>query len=124
MFARCLALLFIPILPFVPLMAPFGPAHATSAIVAGVVATVLAALALVDDRARVALAVVGGWVALSPFILRSTLTEEVIAVCWGVSTFMLMAGPFSARPRSIVVAAVPQRPLPESRDDHHVRLAA
>jgi hypothetical protein len=76
MFARCLALLFIPILPFVPLMAPFGPAHATSAIVAGVVATVLAALALVDDRARVALAVVGGWVALSPFILRSTLTEE------------------------------------------------
>jgi len=124
MLTRCLALLFIPILPFVPLMVPFSTAHATSAIVAGVVATVLAAFALVDDRARAAVAVVGGWVALSPFIFRSTLTEEVIAVCWGVSTFALMMGPFSAAPRSIFVAAAPQQPLPESRDDHHVRLAA
>jgi hypothetical protein len=88
MLTRCLALLFIPILPFVPLMAPLGSAHVISAVVAGVVATVLAAFALVDDRARAAVAVVGGWVALSPFIFR------------------------------------PQKALPESGDDHHVRLAA
>jgi hypothetical protein len=124
MLTRCLALLFIPILPFVPLMAPLSPAHATSAVVAGVVATVLAAFALVDDRARAAVAMVGGWVALSPFIFRSTLTEEVIAVCWGVGTFALMMGPLSAPPRSIFVAAAPQKPLPESGYDHHVRLAA
>ena len=124
MLARCLALLFIPILPFVPLIVPLSSAHAISAVVAGVVATALVAFALFDDRARAAVAVVGGWVALSPFIFRSTLTEEVIAVCWGVSAFALMAGPFSARPRSIIVAAAPKKPLPESGDDHHVPLAA
>jgi hypothetical protein len=124
MLARCLALMFIPILPFVPLMTPLGPAHATSAVVAGVVATVLAAFALVDDRARAAVAVVGGWVALSPFIFRSTLTEEVIAVCWGVGTFALMSGPLSARPRSIFVAAAPPKPLPEVGGEDHVRMAA
>ena len=124
MLARCLALLFIPILPFVPLMAPIGPAHTASAIIAGVLATVLAAFALVDDRARAAVSVVGGWVALSPFVFRSTLTEEVIAVCWGVATFALMAGPFSARPRSIFVAAAPPKPLPEAGGEDHVRMAA
>ena len=124
MLTRCLALLFVPILPFVPLMVPLSPAHATSAVIAGIVATLLVAFALIDDRARWAIAAVGGWVALSPFIFRSTLTEQVITVCWGVSTFVFMAGPFSARPRSIFVAAAPQKPLPESSADHHLPLAA
>jgi len=124
MLARCLAVLFIPILPFVPLFVPLSSAHAISAVVAGIVANALVAFALVDDRARTALAAVGAWVALSPFIFRSTLTEEAIAVCWGVGTFVLMAGPFSAPPRSVIVAAASQKPLPEAGDDHHVRLAA
>ena len=60
MLSRCLALLFIPILPFVPLMAPLGHAHATNALAAGIVATALALFALVDDRARFGAAIVGG----------------------------------------------------------------
>ena len=50
MLTRCLALLFIPVLPFVPLIAPFGAAHATSAIVASclepVFSILIAAVAL------------------------------------------------------------------------------
>jgi hypothetical protein len=124
MFARCLALLIIPILPFVPLMAPLSRAHTANAIVAGTIAAVLACFSLVDNRARIALALVGGWVAFSPFAFRATLLEETIAVCWGVSTFLLMAGPFSHRPRSTFVAAQPARPQPGAGDDQSLSLAA
>ncbi len=124
MLGRCLALLFIPMLPCVPLIAPLSRAHATSAIVAGIIASACAAFSLVDNRARVAAAVVGGWVALSPFIFRATLLEEAIAVCWGVSTFVLMVGPFSDRPRSIIVVASPAQARPEAVDDRQLPLAA
>ncbi len=124
MLGRSLALLFIPVLPFVPLMAPFGRANAASAIIAGIIATACAAFSLVDQRARIATAVVGGWVALSPFIFPGTLLEEWIAVTWGVSTFVLMVGPFSDRPRSFFVAASAARPQAKSNDDHQLPLAA
>ena len=124
MLGRCLALLVIPMLPWAPLMTPFSRAHAANAIIAGIVATVCAAFSLVDYRARVAAAVVGGWVALSPFIFRATLLEECIAVTWGVTTFVLMVGPFSDRPRSIFVAASPARPQAKANDDHQLPLAA
>jgi hypothetical protein len=124
MLGRCLALLFIPVLPWVPLMAPFGRVQAANAIIAGIIAIVCAAFSLVDYRARVAAAVVGGWVALSPFIFRATLLEEWILVTWGVCTFVLMVGPFSDRPRSVLVAALPARPQPKADDDHKVSLAA
>lgn len=124
MFGRCLALLFIPVLPWVPLMAPLSRVHAANAIIAGIIATACAAFSLVDNRARVAAAVVGGWVALSPFIFPATLLVEWIAVSWGVCTFLLMVGPFSDRPRSIFVAASPARSRPKANDDHQVPLAA
>ena len=124
MLGRCLALMFIPVLPWVPLMAPFSRAHAANAIIAGIVATACAAFSLIDNRARVAAAVVGGWVALSPFIFRSTLLEGWVAVSWGVCTFVLMVGPFSDRPRSIFVAALPVRPRTKANDEHQLPLAA
>jgi hypothetical protein len=114
MLSRSLALLFIPILPFIPLIAPFGSAHAANAVIAGVIASVLAVFSLVDNRARVAVAVVGGWVALSPFIFDATLLEEVITVSWGVSTFVLMIGPFSERPSVTFVATLPVKPARET----------
>ncbi len=117
MLSRSLGLLFIPILPFVPLVAPFGSAHAANAVIAGVVASVLAVFSLVDNRARVAAAVVGGWVALSPFIFDATLLEEVVTVSWGVSTFVLMIGPFSEQPRVMVVATVPVEPARETEHE-------
>ncbi len=124
MLLRCLALLFVPILPFVPLMTPLSRAHTANAIISGIIATVLAGLSLVDNRARTAVALVGAWVAFSPFVFRATLVEEVVAVCWGVSTFALMVGPFSDRPRSSFVAASPSRPRQRANDDHQVPLAA
>lgn len=122
MLARCVALLFIPVLPFVPLMAPLSRAHATNAIVSGIIAAALACFSLVDNRARTAVALVGGWVAFSPFVFRTTLLEQVIAVSWGVGTFVFMAGPFSDPPRSIFVAASPSQT--RASEDQHLPLAA
>ena len=99
MLSRCLALLWIPTLPFAPLMVPFAPARAANVVVAGIVATVLALFSLVNNRARFAVGFAGAWVALTPFIFNTTLPEEVITVVWGVSTMVFMAGPFSDRPR-------------------------
>lgn len=39
MLGRCLPLLFIPVLPWVPFMAPFGRAHSAKAIIAGIIAS-------------------------------------------------------------------------------------
>jgi hypothetical protein len=97
MLSRCLALLIVPTLPFLPLMLPLGAPHAANAVVAGCVAAALALFSLIDDRARFGVAAVGAWVALSAFIFRSTLLDEIVAVGWGVTTFALMAGPFSER---------------------------
>jgi hypothetical protein len=128
MLSRSLALLFIPALPFVPLIAPFGTAHTANAIVAGAIATVLAVFSLVDNRARVAVSIVGAWVALAPFIFDSTLLEKVVTCSWGVSTFLLMVGPFSEAPRVSVVApsTVTARPQtgPDTDPDDGLPLAA
>ena len=124
MFLRCLALLFVPILPFVPLMAPLSRAHAMNAIISGIIAGALAGFSLVDNRARTAVALVGAWVAFSPFVFRATLLEQVVAVCWGVSTFVFMVGPFSDRPRSIFVPASSSRPRRRANDDDQLPLAA
>jgi len=99
MFARTLAVLISAWLSISALMVPFSAAHRVNVIVAGTLAALFSFFALASDRARVAAAVVGGWMALSPFVLRSTLLEEVILVSWGVAMFALMAGPFSQRPR-------------------------
>ena len=111
MLSRCLALLIVPTLPFLPLMLPLGHAHAVNALVAGVVATALALFSLVDDRARIGVAAIGAWVALTAFLFPSTLLDEIVVVSWGVTTFAFMAGPLSSPPRRARVAAVePSRP--------------
>jgi len=85
---------------------------------------VLALFALVDNRARVAVSIVGAWVALAPFIFDSTLLEEVVTCSWGVTTFLLMAGPFSDPPRVSVVAASTAASRPEVGPDDSLPLAA
>jgi hypothetical protein len=117
MLSRCLALVLMSIFPVAPFILPFGPAHTVNAVVAGSLAALLGLFALANDRARIAAAVVAGWVALSPFVIWSTLTEQVVCVSWGVSTFVLLAGPFSMSPAVFrVPAAVPIRP-PAGRDE-------
>jgi len=125
MLARCLALLFIPTLPFIPLMADFGPAATANDLLAGGVAGVLALFSLVNRRAQVALALVGAWVAFSPFLFRMSLLEEAVAVVWGVSTFVLTMGPFSDPHRVFVTAAAaPATPQRESAPERHLPIAA
>jgi hypothetical protein len=112
MLSRSLAILVAPWLPAAALILPLGPAHAANALVAGMLALVLSAFSLTYDRARVSVALIGVWVALTAFIFQSTLLEEVVAVSWGVSMFTLMVGPFSdpfqvTRTRTLVLAVAP-----------------
>jgi hypothetical protein len=123
MLSRCLALILAPALPVIPFVLPFGPAHTIDAFIAGGLATMLALFALADDRARIGAAVVGGWVALAPFVFWSSLVEQVVCVSWGVSMFVLLAGPFSMAPRvTRVLAAAPMEP--SASGDDHLPLAA
>jgi hypothetical protein len=112
MLSRSIAILIGTWLPMLAVILPLGPVHTANAIVAGVAATLLSLAALADDRARIAAAVVGGWVALSPFIFDSTLLEKVLTVSWGVTTFVCLIGPFSASPRVDVVRVPPARVRP------------
>ncbi len=99
MFTRSLAILLAPCLPLAALIFPMGTAQRIDALVAGTVATILSAVALGSDRARIAAAVVGGWVALTALIFPSTLLESVVALSWGVLMLAWLAGPFSAPPQ-------------------------
>jgi hypothetical protein len=113
MLSRCLAIVLAPLLAFAPLVLPLGSVHAANAVIAGTLALLLSTLSLTFDRARFGTAILGGWVALTPFIFPSTLLEEVVTVSWGVSMFVLMAGPFSNPPRvSFAAAAAADEPVP------------
>jgi hypothetical protein len=117
MFSRMLAIFISSWLPVMGVILPVSAAHRANALVAGIAATVFAALSLVDNRARYGAALVGAWVALSPFlILQSTLVESIMTVSWGVVMFSWLIGPFSESPAvtwSRLVAAAPAaRPEP------------
>jgi len=109
MFSRCVAILIGTWLPMLAVVVPFGSTHLANALIAGTLGTLLSLASLSDNRFRVAAAVVGGWVALSPFVFSSTLVEKWLTVSWGVTMFVCMIGPFSDKPLSIPVgvAAAP-----------------
>jgi hypothetical protein len=113
MLSRTLAILFASFLPSAALFLPMGPAHRLNALIAGTLATVLAGLSMAYDRARLGAVLIGGWVALSPFVFSSTLLEEVVTVCWGTMMFTCLAGPFSEPPRSSSSAGPETQALPE-----------
>jgi hypothetical protein len=98
MFSRCVAILIGTWLPMLAVILPLGPIHTANAIIAGVLATALSLASLSDNRFRVATAVVGAWVALTPFVFSSTLLEKVLTVTWGTIIFVCMIGPFSDKP--------------------------
>jgi hypothetical protein len=99
MLSRMLAVVISSWLPALGLILPVSAAHRANALVAGIIGTALAALSLADKRARFGAALVGAWVALSPFVIAdSTLLEKVLTVTWGVSMFTWLIGPFSEQP--------------------------
>ena len=116
MLSRSVAILIGAWFPMLAVILPLGPVHTVNAIVAGIAATLLSFAALSDNRARVAAAVVGGWVALSPFIFDSTMLEKVLTVSWGVTIFVCMIGPFSDSPHAEVVRA-PETHVPPIEDE-------
>lgn len=111
MLSRCVAILIGAWLPMLAGVLPLGPTHTANAIIAGTLATLFSLAALSDNRFRVATAVVGGWVALAPFVFDSTLLEKVLTVSWGVTMFVCMIGPFSDQPVTIRTR-VPETKLP------------
>jgi len=120
MLSRMLAITISSFLPPLAAILPMSAAHRANALVAGTVATLLAAFSLALDRARVAAALVGSWVALSAFVIPSTLLEQVVTVTWGVTMFVWLTGPFSAAPQvtwtkpALAVAPAPApAPAPE-----------
>lgn len=123
MFSRSIAILIGTWLPMLAVMLPIGPVHTANAIIAGIAATLLSLAALADDRARVGAAVVGAWVALSPFIFDSTLLEKVLTVSWGVTMFVCLIGPFSSAPR-VALVPVPAAPVPRMEEDAELSRAA
>ena len=122
MFSRSIAVVFAAWLPAAALILPLGPAHTVNALISGTVATLLAAVSMAHDRARIAAAVVGAWVALTPFILRSTLLEEIVCVCWGTMMFTSLMGPFSESPRRSRQVAV--QPAQAPATEQQIRVAA
>ena len=122
MLSRVLGVFIATWLPALVLILPIGRFHTVNAVVAGVAASVLVAFSLVSDRARIAAALIGAWVAFTPFVFRSTLIEQVLAVSWGVTMFASLTGPFSQAPDRVVVRRL-QRPR-TSGEDHAVLEAA
>jgi uncharacterized membrane protein len=98
MLSRCIAILFASFLPTAAMILPLSPAHKINALVAGTLATMMAAFSMATDRARLGAALIGAWVALTPFIFTSTMVEEVLAVCWGTMMFVSLMGPLSESP--------------------------
>jgi len=78
---------------------PLGQTQAANLMVSGIVATLLSFGALIDNRFRFGVSLLGGWVALSPFVFTTTMIGEVFAVSSGVAMFVFMMGPFSEPPR-------------------------
>lgn len=124
MFYRCLAIMLASCLPTAAAIFPMGPAHTANAVIAGTLGTVLAAFALVSDRARLGAALIGFWVALSAFIFSSTLLEEFITVSWGVLMFVWMIGPLSVAPRVSRVRIPEATPQPSAATAADLPLAA
>jgi hypothetical protein len=119
-----LAIVIASWLPVMGVILPVSPAHRASALVAGIAATVLASFALADRRARFVGALLGAWVALSPFvILDSTLLEQVMTVPWGVAMFTWLIGPFSESPSITWVKPV-VAPAPAAAPDVDLPRAA
>jgi len=123
MFSRSVSILIASWLPMLAVMLPLGRFHTANAIVAGILATLLSLAAFVDNRARIATAAVGAWVALTPFIFSSTLIEKVLTVSWGVTVFVHLIGPFADPVRVSVTHAPDKRTPPLEEEPAYARAA-
>lgn len=123
MLSRSVAILIGSWLPMLAVMLPLGRFHTANAIIAGIAGTLLSLAAMSDDRGRIGAAVVGAWVALSPFIFPATLLEKVLTVSWGVTMFVCMIGPFSHAP-VVTASRAPKKATPPVEDEPELARAA
>ena len=122
MFTRAIGVLIASWLPTLAVILPLSSFHKANTLVAGLLATALAGVAMASDRARNAAAFVGAWVAFTPLVVRSSLLELVVCGCWGVTMFVSLGGPFSQTPQSTFVRSA-QRPA-QQHEEHKVIAAA
>lgn len=123
MMSRALGILVVTWLPCLAVVLPLSPVHTVNAIVAGLVATALAALSLAYERARLGVSIVGLWVAFSPFVFRSSFTEIVLSVSWGISMWVAFVGPFSQEPSITFIRPI-QHVTRQTAADQQVSKAA
>jgi hypothetical protein len=122
MLSRSIAILIGSWLPMLAVMLPLGRFHTANAIIAGIAGTLLSLAALADDRGRIGAAIVGAWVALSPFIFPATLLEKVLTVSWGITMFACMIGPFS-QAAAATVSRAPEKAPPVEEEPELARAA-
>jgi len=68
-------------------------------------------------------AIVGAWVALSPFIFSATLIEKVVTVSWGVAVFVHLIGPFADPVQVSVTRPLTTRTPPLEEERTYARAA-
>ena len=124
MMSRAFGILVVTWLPGLALILPLSPVHTVNAIVAGLIATALAALSLAYERARLGVAAVALWVAFSPFVFRSSFTEIVLSVSWGISMWVAFVGPFSQEPSITFVRPIRGVRDQNTADEHMMKVAA
>jgi hypothetical protein len=124
MLSRSLGIVVVTWLPGLAAVLPLGAAYTVNAIVAGLIATALAALSLAYERARLGVALVGVWVAFSPFVFHSSFTEIVLSVSWGMTMWVAFVGPFSEGPTSTFVGPIRSLRDQSVSDEHVLKVAA
>lgn len=95
MSSRMIAALLSSVLPTLAAILPMSQFHLVNAMVVGILATALAALSEVDDRARYGAAALAAWVGLVPLFVDSTIVEMTLAGLWSVVMVTMLIGPFS-----------------------------
>jgi hypothetical protein len=109
MSTRMLAALVSSWLPTLGVILPMSGAYRLNALIAGTLATVLAAFSVVDDRARYGAAALAAWTGLMFLVVDATIIELAVNGGWAVAMFTWLLGPFSASPAVTWVRPEPVR---------------
>lgn len=107
MSTRMLAALVSSWLPTLGVILPMSAAYRVNALVVGILATVLAAFSVVDDRARYGAAALAAWTGLMFLVVDATIVEMALNGAWAVAMFTWLIGPFSASPAVTWVRPAP-----------------
>jgi hypothetical protein len=125
MISRSIAILIASTLPGTALIFPMTHPLAINALVVGSLVTLLAALSLGSNAARLGAVALTLWVGLSAFLFHAHALDFAIVVPWTVATMVSLAGPFSAAPSIVMLPALkPSRAIERTFREQDLRQAA